>query len=145
MVLFRFNWVLLKTEKKKSEKDSVRGSGTDVLISSAGVSVGDYDFAKDALDDLGMEMVFWQVSMKPGKPLAFGTMGGKPVFGLPGNPVASMISFEQFVRPSLLKMMGYRQIFRPVVEAVLKRRLRRGTEDVIPSERLSLLRKINTS
>jgi len=60
------------------------------------------------------------VAMKPGKPLAFGTIQGKPVFGLPGNPVSSMVSFEQFVRPSLLKMMGYRQIFRPVIEAILK-------------------------
>ena len=58
--------------------------------------------------------------MKPGRPLAFGTINKKPVFGLPGNPVSSMVSFEQFVRPSLLKMMGHRQIFRPLIEAILK-------------------------
>jgi molybdopterin molybdotransferase len=58
--------------------------------------------------------------MKPGKPLAFGTIKEKPVFGLPGNPVSSMVSFEQFVRPSLLKMMGHHQIFRPIIEAILK-------------------------
>jgi molybdopterin molybdotransferase len=97
-----------------------QGIRADVLISSAGVSVGDYDFVKDALKDLGMKMVFWRVAMKPGKPLAFGTINGKPVFGLPGNPVSSMVSFEQFVRPSLLKMMGHRLLFRPTVEAVLK-------------------------
>jgi molybdopterin molybdotransferase len=74
---------------------------------------------------LGMEMVFWKVAMRPGQPLAFGTMGGKPVFGLPGNPVSSMISFEQFVRPALLKMMGCRHIFRPLVEAVLKEEVRK--------------------
>jgi len=102
-----------------------QGIRADVLISSAGVSVGDYDFVKDVLKDLGMEMVFWKVAMRPGQPLAFGTIGGKPVFGLPGNPVSSMISFEQFVRPSLLKMMGHRQLFRPVIEAVLKEEIRK--------------------
>jgi molybdopterin molybdotransferase len=73
----------------------------------------------------GMEMVFWRVAMKPGKPMAFGTIQGKPVFGLPGNPVSSMVSFEQFVRPSLLKMMGYRQIFRPAVDAILEEDIRK--------------------
>jgi len=71
---------------------------------------------------------FLKVAMKPGKPLAFGTIGGKPAFGLPGNPVSSMVSFEQFVRPSLLKMMGHHQIFRPTIEAVLKRISRRARE-----------------
>jgi len=83
-----------------------QGLRADVLISSAGVSVGDYDFVKEALGDLGMERVFWGVAMKPGKPMAFGMIRGKPAFGLPGNPVSSMVSFEQFVRPALLKMMG---------------------------------------
>jgi molybdopterin molybdotransferase len=106
-----------KEEISQKLRQGIRG---DVLISSAGVSVGDYDFVKDVLGDLGMKMAFWQVAMKPGKPLAFGTIQGKPVFGLPGNPVSSMVSFEQFVRPSLLKMMGHRQIFRPVVEATLQ-------------------------
>jgi len=84
-VPFRFNWALPETEKRRSEKNFVRGPERMLLISSAGVSVGDYDFAKDALGELGMEMAFWQISMKPGKPLAFGTIQGKPVFGLPGN------------------------------------------------------------
>lgn len=108
-------------DRKQEIGDRLRhGIRADVLIASAGVSVGDYDFVKDALKDLGMEMIFWKVAMKPGKPLAFGKIEGKPVFGLPGNPVSSMVSFEQFVRPSLLKMMGHRQLFRPVIEAVLK-------------------------
>ena len=108
-------------DRKEEIKEKLRqGIRADVLISSAGVSVGDYDFVKEALNELGMEMVFWRVAMKPGKPLAFGTIQGKPVFGLPGNPVSSMVSFEQFVRPSLLKMMGHSQLFRPVIEAILK-------------------------
>ncbi len=114
----------------RDRKDEIReklrqGIRADVLISSAGVSVGDYDFSKDALGDLGMEMAFWQVSMKPGKPLAFGTIQGKPVFGLPGNPVSSMISFEEFVRPSLLKMMGCRHLFRPLIEAILREEIKK--------------------
>jgi molybdopterin molybdotransferase len=72
-----------------------------------------------------MEMIFWRVAMKPGKPVVFGLLQGKPVFGLPGNPVSSMVSFEQFVRPSLLKMMGHRQLFRPVIEAILKEDIRK--------------------
>jgi len=107
-------------DRKEEVKEKLRqGLRADVLVSSAGISVGDYDFVKEALKDLGMEMVFWRVAMKPGKPMAFGTIGEKPVFGLPGNPVSSMVSFEQFVRPALLKMMGHREIFRPVIEAIL--------------------------
>jgi len=111
---------IARDRKEDIEQKLRQGIRADVLISSAGISVGDYDLVKDVLKDLGMEMVFWKVAMKPGKPLAFGTIGGKPAFGLPGNPVSSMVSFEQFVRPSLLKMMGHHQIFRPTIEAVLK-------------------------
>jgi molybdopterin molybdotransferase len=118
---------IAKDRKEDIEEKLRQGIRADVLISSAGVSVGDYDFVKDVMKDLGMEMVFWKVAMRPGQPLAFGTIGGKPVFGLPGNPVSSMISFEQFVRPCLLKMMGHRQLFRPVIEAILKEEIRKMT------------------
>jgi molybdopterin molybdotransferase len=111
---------IVRDRKEEIKEKLLQGIRADVLISSAGVSVGDYDFVKDALKDLGMEMIFWKVAMQPGRPLVFGTIQGKPVFGLPGNPVSSMVSFEQFVRPSLLKMMGHRQLYRPVIEAVLK-------------------------
>jgi len=83
----------------------------DCIVSSGGVSVGDYDFVKDVLKEMGSSMIFWKVAMKPGKPLAFGVIGGKPAFGLPGNPISSMVAFEQFVKPSLLKMSGRRDIF----------------------------------
>jgi molybdopterin molybdotransferase len=111
---------IAKDRKEDVEQKLRQGLRADVLVSSAGISVGDYDFVKEALKGLGMEMVFWKVAMKPGKPMAFGTIQGKPVFGLPGNPVSSMVSFEQFVRPSLLKMMGHCQLFRPVIEATLQ-------------------------
>jgi len=116
---------IARDRRTEIEEKLRQGLRADVLISSAGISVGDYDFVKDVLRNLGMEMVFWKVAMKPGKPLAFGTIEGKPVFGLPGNPVSSMVSFEQFVRPSLLKMMGHRQLFRPIIEATLKEDIRK--------------------
>lgn len=93
----------------------------DAIISSGGVSVGDYDFVKDVLKELGSEMIFWKVAMKPGKPLAFGVIGGKPAFGLPGNPISSMVAFEQFVRPALLKMSGRKKIFGALINATLTR------------------------
>ena len=116
---------IAKDSKEEIEEKLRQGIRADILITSAGISVGDYDFVKDVMKNLGMEMVFWKVAMRPGQPLAFGTIAGKPVFGLPGNPVSSMISFEQFVRPSLLKMMGYRQLFRPVIEAVIKEEIKK--------------------
>lgn len=111
---------IAKDRKEEIAEKLRQGLRADVLISSAGVSVGDYDFVKDVMKDVGMEMLFWKVAMRPGQPLAFGKIGNKPVFGLPGNPVSSMVSFEQFVRPSLLKMMGFKKLFRPVIEAVMK-------------------------
>ena len=111
---------IAKDRKEEIKEKLLQGLRADVLISSAGISAGDYDFVKEILIDLGMEIVFWKVAMKPGKPVVFGTIGRKPIFGLPGNPVSSMVTFEQFVRPSLLKMMGHRQLYRPMIEAILK-------------------------
>ncbi len=91
---------------------------TDVIISSGGVSVGDFDFVKKVMGEIGNAMHFWQVAMRPGKPLAFGAIENVPLFGLPGNPVSVMVSFEQFVRPSLLKMQGHTKIFRQTIKAV---------------------------
>ena len=89
----------------------------DIVVSSGGVSVGDYDLVKDIMAEIGSRIQFWRVAMRPGRPLAFGRLEGKPLFGLPGNPVSSMVSFEQFIRPSILKMRGYRNIFRRAVRA----------------------------
>ena len=116
---------IAKDRKDEIKEKVLQGLRSDVFISSAGVSVGDYDFVRDVLKELGVEMIFWRVAMKPGKPVAFWMFDGKPAFSLPGNPVSSMITFEQFVRPSLLKMMGHRQIFRPVIEAILKEDIRK--------------------
>ena len=97
-------------------REGIRG---DLLITTGGVSVGDRDCVKEAIVSLGGEIKFWKVHMKPGKPVAFAILEGKPVFALPGNPVAAMISFEVFVRPALLKMTGHTRIFRPTVTAAL--------------------------
>ena len=113
-----------------------KGLSADVIVSSAGVSVGDYDYVKTALEELGVEFKFTAVALKPGKPTVFGLLGDKPVFGLPGNPVSSMMSFEQFARPAILKMMGRRRLLRPVVDAVLD-------EDISKKPgRMSLIRAV---
>ena len=91
----------------------------DMVVSSGGVSVGDYDLVKASLKKMGQEMLFWKVAMKPGKPLAFGRIDNVPIFGLPGNPVSSFVSFEQFVRPSIGKLMGASQLSHLLVQAKL--------------------------
>ena len=105
-----------------------QGSDADMLITSGGVSAGDYDMVKDVLAKEG-EITFWTVRMKPGKPLAFGTIKGVdrtgatrniPHLGLPGNPVSSMVTFELLARPAILKMMGKKNLTKPTVEAVLE-------------------------
>ena len=110
----------------------------DALVTSGGVSVGDFDYVKAVLDRLG-EMIWWQVAIRPAKPLAFGMIGSVPVFGLPGNPVSSMVSFELFARPALRKMMGHAVLDRPRVTAVADEDLRRH-----PDGKLHLVRVVAT-
>ncbi len=88
----------------------------DAMVTSGGVSMGDFDYVKSVLDRIG-DMAWMQVAIKPAKPLAFGTVGDVPVFGLPGNPVSSMVSFELFARPGLRSMMGHADPVRPTVMA----------------------------
>ena len=99
----------------------------DIVVSSGGVSVGDYDLVKATLEKMGNEMAFWKVAMKPGKPLAFGKIGEVPIFGLPGNPVSSFVSFEQFARPAIKKMMGAKEILPRTVQAKLTRTIHKKT------------------
>ncbi len=89
----------------------------DVVVTSGGVSMGEYDLIKQELAALGT-VEFWQVAMQPAKPFAFGSLGGTPLFGLPGNPVSVFVAFEQFLRPALLHMMGATHLFRPRMTAV---------------------------
>ena len=91
-------------------------AGADVIVTSGGVSVGDHDYVKPVVDELGT-MDFWSIAIRPGRPLAFGEIDGRPIFGLPGNPVSSLLGFELFVRPALLRMGGRRLLHRPRVTA----------------------------
>lgn len=94
----------------------------DLFITSGGVSAGDYDVVKDALQ-AGGNVDIWQVRMKPGKPLAFGTLAGTPLLGLPGNPVAALVSFEQFGRPAIRSMLGHANVCLPEADAIVTERL----------------------
>ncbi len=96
------------------------GLQADVLITTAGVSMGDKDLVRQVLEELGVEPVFWKVQVKPGRPTAFGLKDGRPVFSLPGNPVSSLLTCEFFVKPALLKMMGHRQVMPTYFKARLK-------------------------
>ena len=117
-----------------SEEDlrgAVRGGVAlcDAVVTSGGVSVGDFDYVKVVLDELsGGSMEWMQVAVKPAKPFAFGVIAGTPVFGLPGNPVSSMVSFELFARPALLTMMGHADAHRPRVRAVADEALSRRAD-----------------
>jgi molybdopterin molybdotransferase len=112
---------------RDNEKELVQklkqAQDADMLLTTGGVSMGDYDMVKDILARDG-QMVFWKVRVKPGKPLAFGKIKGKnksiPHLGLPGNATSCMVSFEIFVRPALLKMMGKSNLRKPTVEAIIE-------------------------
>lgn len=102
------------------QKKIRKGFDSDIIIASGGVSVGDYDLVKFVLARMGTDIKFWRVAMRPGKPLVFGLIKGIPVFGLPGNPVSSMVTFEVFVRPVILKMLGQIADEQKTIDAVLE-------------------------
>lgn len=122
-------------DNRDSHEELLReGLDADALITSAGVSAGDRDLVRDVLTELGVRQMFWKVDIKPGRPTAFALNDHKPVFSLPGNPVSTMMTFELFVRPALLRMMGRKRVIRPTVKAAL-------TEEVSKKKgRLHLLR-----
>ena len=102
----------------RDDRESLRGHleqarDCDALITSAGLAVGEHDYVKEVLDDLGMEFLFYRVRMRPGSPFTFGLLDGSPVFALPGNPVSAMVTFEVLVRPALRKMLGRGDLQRP--------------------------------
>ncbi|MBV9772809.1 MAG: molybdopterin molybdotransferase MoeA, partial [Gemmatimonadetes bacterium] len=109
-----------------------RARGCDALITTAGISVGEHDYVREVLAGMGAEVRFWRVRARPGSAFAFGRvagLGGIPWFGLPGNPVSTLVTFELLVRPALLRMAGRRAVFPPVASARLKEALslRHGT------------------
>ena len=97
-----------------------RSRGCDLLVTSAGASVGEYDYTRQVLQTLGADLRFWRVRMRPGAPLGFGMLGGMPWIGLPGNPVSAMVTFELFARPVVRRMLGHTRLFRRPMTAVLE-------------------------
>ena len=102
--------------------------GCDLIITSAGVSVGDLDHTRDVFASLGGTQKFWKVKMRPGAPLAFGLLKGVPWLGLSGNPVSAMVSFELFIRPVLRKMQGYQTFFRRTIAVTLEEEVKIGAK-----------------
>ncbi len=99
----------------------------DMMISTGGVSMGDFDVVKGVLEQIGV-MDFWKVAMRPGAPQTYGTIGGTPFFGLPGNPTSTMVGFELFVRPAIRKMRGFAELYRPRTTAVLAEDVRKKSD-----------------
>ncbi|MBW2510454.1 MAG: molybdopterin molybdotransferase MoeA [Deltaproteobacteria bacterium] len=116
---------IARDDRQSLTEKIAAGLEEDLLITTAGVSMGDHDLVCDVLEVLQVERRFWKVDIKPGRPTAFGLKNGKPVFSLPGNPVSSMITFEQFVRPALLKMMGHQRVIEPLVRAVMQETIKK--------------------
>jgi molybdopterin molybdotransferase len=111
---------IAKDQPAALKEKIAHGLNADILVLSGGVSMGDYDFTKAVFKELGAEMNFWKLAIRPGQPLAFGKIQGKLAFGLPGNPVSSMVTFEMLVRPAMLKMSGHRSYGRPVMQAAFQ-------------------------
>ncbi len=106
-----------RADELRAKLDEARSA--DLILTSGGVSVGDYDLVKELLSEQG-DIAFWRVRMRPGKPVAFGLLGATPLLGLPGNPVSAAVTFELFGRPAIRRMLGSRQILRPTIEVVLE-------------------------
>lgn len=116
--------IVVDDEKKLIKKIKEASIQADVILTTGGVSVGDYDLVRELVIRKG-KVIFWRVNIKPGKPLLFGFMNHRPLFGLPGNPVSVMVVFDQFVRPSLLKMAGRKRLFRKKETAIVQDKMRK--------------------
>ena len=101
--------------KESLREHLARAQGADLLVTTAGVSVGEHDFVREVLTELGGEIKLWRIAMRPGAPVGFGLLGETPWIGLPGNPVSAMVTFELFVRPAIRRMLGHPLPFRRTV------------------------------
>ncbi|MGH7672205.1 MAG: molybdopterin molybdotransferase MoeA, partial [Gemmatimonadales bacterium] len=113
-------------ESLREHLERAREGGADLLVTTAGVSVGEHDLVRDVLQDLGGDLKLWRVQMRPGAPLGFGALGGTPWIGLPGNPVSTMVTFELFVRPAIRRLLGHALPFRRTVPVVLEESITLG-------------------
>ena len=112
---------IARDSKESLRQHLERARGSDLLVTTAGVSVGEHDFVRDVLQEMGGELKLWRVAMRPGAPLGFGALqaGGPPWLGLPGNPVSTMVTFELFVRPVIRRLLGHTLPFRRTVPVVV--------------------------
>ena len=117
------------TREAVTEALSRAKAQADVIVTNGAISVGDYDFIKPVLRELGAREVFWKVKQKPGGPLGFYLLGETPVFGIPGNTVAAMVCMEEYVRPALRKMMGHAKLLRPEATALFEGEFRKSAPD----------------
>jgi len=108
-------------DSKESLRDHLRGGqGADLLVTTAGVSVGEHDLVREVLQELGGDLKLWRISMRPGAPVGFGLLRGVPWIGLPGNPVSTMVTFELFVRPAIRRLQGHALPFRRTVPVIVR-------------------------
>jgi molybdopterin molybdotransferase len=112
-------WPIVRDRFEDIRDHLAEAATADVVLSTGGVSVGDYDFVNEALAAVGVEPIFWRVAQKPGKPLSFGRRGSHIFFGLPGNPVSALVCFYVYVRPALRKLGGHARLHLPMVQARL--------------------------
>lgn len=117
---------IARDDRSETEEILRRALFADVILTSGGVSVGEFDFVKESLAALGYEPGFWKVAMKPGKPVVYGKLSGRPVLGLPGNPASCQVSFELFARPLLRLLLGDRAPLRPRFQVALEEPLTGG-------------------
>jgi molybdopterin molybdotransferase len=111
----------LVADRREALRDAfAQAAGSDLLVTTAGVSVGERDLVRPVLEELGCEMKFWRVRIRPGGPLGFGLLGAMPWIGLPGNPVSSMVTFELFVRPAIRRLLGHALPYRKTIPVVVE-------------------------
>jgi molybdopterin molybdotransferase len=114
-------------DSKESLREHLRGAaGADLLVTTAGVSVGEHDLMRDVLQELGGELKLWRIAMRPGAPVGFGLLAGKPWIGLPGNPVSTMVTFELFARPAIRRLQGHALPFRRTVPVRVREQITLG-------------------
>ncbi|PYP39376.1 MAG: molybdopterin biosynthesis protein MoeA [Gemmatimonadetes bacterium] len=114
-------------DTRDSLREHLRGSaGADLLVTTAGVSVGEHDLVREVLQELGGELTFWRIGMRPGAPVGFGSLRGVPWIGLPGNPVSTMVTFELFVRPAIRRLQGHALPFRRTVPVIVREAITLG-------------------
>ncbi|HWC73434.1 MAG TPA: gephyrin-like molybdotransferase Glp [Gemmatimonadales bacterium] len=114
------NLGIARDTKESVREHFQRATGVDLIVTTAGVSVGEHDFVREVLQEMGGELKLWRIAMRPGAPVGFGLIGATPWIGLPGNPVSTMVTFELFVRPAIRRLQGHRLPFRRTVPVVVR-------------------------